>query len=192
MLVSLLSLPLKEIDHHHRNRFDSVTRHISPHILRELEGLAPDNSRAEHLPSVRPPPSFRVSTRVQFRVYFFRPQMLGVSLAPTSPLGSYNQTSQQYLRTPRLNQRPARPPRPRPSNLGDFDSIFIRPLSHSFSLSLFMVIYFLRPSNFRFLSLYYFQRFRHFLGVAIALPHCSHTCCSSQSHYIHRIIYLEK
>jgi hypothetical protein len=67
--------------------------HISPHILRELEGLAPDSSRAGHLPSIGPPPSFRRATRVLFGVSFFRPRMLGVSLAPTSPQDHTSQTS---------------------------------------------------------------------------------------------------
>jgi hypothetical protein len=41
--VSLQPLP-REKNHHHRDWFRNVVRHISPHILRELEGLAPEKA----------------------------------------------------------------------------------------------------------------------------------------------------
>jgi hypothetical protein len=91
--MSLLVLSLGETDLHHQDRFRGVVRHISPYILRELEGLAPNRSRTWHLLSVKPPPNFKRAIEALSGVSFFRLWMLGVSPTPTSPPRSYSRTS---------------------------------------------------------------------------------------------------
>jgi hypothetical protein len=85
-----------------------------------------------------------------------------------------------------MNQCPIHPPRPWPSDPGELDIISLivvhfSNIEHTYILdhrTFVMVIYSLRLYYCSFLSLCYFQ---HYLGAAVALPHCTSTC-NLQSH----------